>query len=409
MNVFENGGKRFEMTVSSGKSYRLRLLNAAIQSTFMFYVDQHELEVIAMDFVPITPYTTNMVAINIGQRYDVILKANQPSGNYWLRSDNQQPCGNLTNSLDIKGIVHYADAPEAEPTSQAYGYAPSCLDEPLDKLVPIVPWDAGASDTAINEAAVIGPYPGTNLFKWTLSGTTFYAEWDNPTLKSIYEDNTVPDTSGNLAIQVPNLHEWVYVIISTPIPLPHPIHLHGHDFLILAQGLGAYSSAVPLNLKNPPRRDVAVIPADPTRGQAGYLVLAFYTSNPGVWLLHCHIGWVSCFHIKNLYEHQLTIRSTTLWASVFRSSRTSRALPTPSSMAARSKIPARPGPITRTRTTSSPPTLVSKRSVLRCIRQKFLIMQCPASCPLVLRREGEICSQCLYPGNLSLAPDNLMQ
>jgi hypothetical protein len=33
------------------------------------------------------------------------------------------------------------------------------------------------------------------------------------------------------------------------------------------------------------RRDVAMLPA------SGYLVLGFYTDNPGVWLLHCHIGW----------------------------------------------------------------------------------------------------------------------
>lgn len=24
---------------------------------------------------------------------------------------------------------------------------------------------------------------------------------------------------------------------------------------------------------------------------AGYLVIGFPTDNPGVWLLHCHIGW----------------------------------------------------------------------------------------------------------------------
>lgn len=40
-----------------------------------------------------------------------------------------------------------------------------------------------------------------------------------------------------------------------------------------------------LNLDNPPRRDVANLPA------SGYLVIAFLTDNPGVWLMHCHIGW----------------------------------------------------------------------------------------------------------------------
>lgn len=292
LNVWENGGSRFQMSVQSGKSYRLRLVNTAIQSTFMFYVDQHELEVIAMDYVPIQPYTTNTVIINIGQRYDVILKANQPSGNYWMRSDNVELCGNLTNSYDIKAIVHYDDATSAEPTSTAQSYTPVCQDEPYESLVPIVQWNAGAQAQTIDETVVIGPYQGTNLFKWTLDGTTFYSEWSDPTLESIYTNGTIPTTSGTLAIQAPELNQWVYVIIETPIPLLHPIHLHGHDFLILAQGLGTYSSSVALNLQNPPRRDVAVMPANPAQGQSGYLVVAFYTDNPGVWLMHCHIGWV---------------------------------------------------------------------------------------------------------------------
>lgn len=66
----------------------------------------------------------------------------------------------------------------------------------------------------------------------------------------------------------------------------HPIHLHGHDFYVLGQQAAAsYESADQLNFANPIRRDVAMLPA------AGYLVIGFPTDNPGVWLLHCHIGW----------------------------------------------------------------------------------------------------------------------
>ena len=295
MNVFGTTGQRFQWTVESGKSYRIRLVNTAIQSTFVFYVDGHTLSVIAMDFVPITPYQTDSVVINIGQRYDLIMKADQASADYWMRADNQQPCGQLKN-LDIKGIVHYADGPNGspDPSTPPLAYAPTCLDEPSASLVPIVPLTAGAVSQTIEETVVIGPNNGNpNLFKWTLSGTTFYSQWENPTLQSIVNDGTVPDTSGNLAIEVPNLGEWVYVIIETPIPLPHPIHLHGHDFFILAQGLGNYTDATPLNLNNPPRRDVAVMPADPVNNASGFLVVAFETNNPGVWLMHCHIGWVS--------------------------------------------------------------------------------------------------------------------
>lgn len=63
--------------------------------------------------------------------------------------------------------------------------------------------------------------------------------------------------------------------------------LHGHDFAILAQGVGEWDSLDPkpvLSLNNPLRRDVALLEA------TGYLVIAFRTDNPGVWLMHCHIG-----------------------------------------------------------------------------------------------------------------------
>jgi len=40
---------------------------------------------------------------------------------------------------------------------------------------------------------------------------------------------------------------------------------------------------------NPPRRDTVNLPGN------GFVVLAFETDNPGVWILHCHIEW----HLHN--------------------------------------------------------------------------------------------------------------
>ena len=68
--------------------------------------------------------------------------------------------------------------------------------------------------------------------------------------------------------------------------LYHPIHLHGHDFWVLAQEVGTFNLATTkLNLSNPPRRDVAILPGN------GFLAIAFKKDNPGSWLLHCHIAW----------------------------------------------------------------------------------------------------------------------
>jgi hypothetical protein len=55
---------------------------------------------------------------------------------------------------------------------------------------------------------------------------------------------------------------------------------------VIAQGTGVFNAATtPVNLINPPRRDVASLPGN------GYLAMAFKTDNPGSWITHCHIAW----------------------------------------------------------------------------------------------------------------------
>lgn len=80
---------------------------------------------------------------------------------------------------------------------------------------------------------------------------------------------------------LPGSTNWVYIVIESFLPLPHPIHLHGHDSYVLARGGDLYlSSIAELALTNPPRRDTINLPSN------GFVVLAFQTDNPGSWLLH---------------------------------------------------------------------------------------------------------------------------
>ncbi|OCK84645.1 multicopper oxidase [Lepidopterella palustris CBS 459.81] len=279
-------GQRFVLptTFTPGQTYLFRIVNSAIQSTFKFYIDGHSMTVISADFVPIVPYTTDILNINIGQRYMVLVTADQPVGDYWMRADNQDACATTTQATDIKGIVRYIGSPGGTPTTTAYNYTGECVDEPYASLVPYLPLTATNDDVEFQYDVTVAPN-SANLFKWYLSGTTFQSQYDDPTLVHFFENGTAPTYSGNLILDIPNGEEWVYVIIESGVPLPHPIHLHGHDFFILAEGAGSYSTSVALNLDNPPRRDTALLPT------AGYLVLAFETDNPGVWLMHCHIGW----------------------------------------------------------------------------------------------------------------------
>jgi FtsP/CotA-like multicopper oxidase with cupredoxin domain len=64
-------GKHALWTVQPGKKYRFRLINSASQNMWAVHFDNHKMTVIATDWVPVTPYTTEWLNIGIGQRYDV--------------------------------------------------------------------------------------------------------------------------------------------------------------------------------------------------------------------------------------------------------------------------------------------------------------------------------------------------
>lgn len=203
------------------------------------------------------------------------------ASNFWMRAMPQVACSNSGNADDIRGIIYY-DSEPATPTTTGYDYVDACVDEPVSSLVPHVAVSAGAQHyqdlEQVNILAV------SDVILWSLNGTSFNSSWANPTVLQVYNNDT-DYTSNSHVIELDEADQWVYLIVEAQNAVPHPIHLHGHDFFILGQGTGSYNSSNLLSLTNPARRDVAMLLG------SGYLVLAFKTDNPGAWLMHCHIGW----------------------------------------------------------------------------------------------------------------------
>ncbi|KAI2607872.1 multicopper oxidase [Hypoxylon sp. NC1633] len=281
-NVYEDGGARLEVSFTSGTSYRIRLVNGAVDTHFKFSIDNHTLQVIATDLVPIQPYTTTVLNIGMGQRYDIIVQADQAdvADSFWMRAIPQSACSENDNTEDIRGIVTYTDT-ATTPTTTAWDFIDSCEDE-TDNIIPYHVKATGTSSSITTEEAGVAIING--LFRWTLNSTSMLVNWTEPTLLQVVNEITEFESDDSV-IQLSDPNEWVYIVIETDLAVPHPVHLHGHDFSLLAQGTGEYSSDVALNMDNPPRRDTALLPA------GGYLVIGFETDNPGVWLMHCHIGW----------------------------------------------------------------------------------------------------------------------
>lgn len=81
------------------------------------------------------------------------------------------------------------------------------------------------------------------------------------------------------------------------------MHLHGHNFFVLAEGQGTWDGKI-TNYPATQRRDVQIIQQSKDFTTPSYLVIQYDTDNPGVWPFHCHIAWhVSAGLYINAMEH----------------------------------------------------------------------------------------------------------
>lgn len=129
-------GQKYETVFESGKTYLIRLVNVATDGHFQFSIDGHSLTVIATDFVPIVPYTTDSVSLSIAQRIDVLVEANADVGDYWIRGGWVTACSNINNPSNITGILRYDSSSTADPTSTSTVTAStSCGDEPYVRII----------------------------------------------------------------------------------------------------------------------------------------------------------------------------------------------------------------------------------------------------------------------------------
>jgi len=292
------GGKYAVTTLTPGKTHRLRLVNMGINQWVHVGIDNHPFTVIAADFVPVEPFQATSLNIAVGQRYDVIINATQSVGNYWLRVGTGGRCdGPNANAANVGSIIRYAGADNVNPDSIAAEPLPAgCYDET------VVPYVKTKVPQELPEELKLtftdtGGFNGSDLVQWKLNDVPMLIDFNKPTLQTVFEGFTGNQTWGRTenVFEVGNKgHAWQYWVIqqdtATAPPVPHPIHLHGHDFFVLAQKENAVwnGDISALHMDNPVRRDTATLPA------LGYLVLAFESDNPGAWLMHCHIP----FHIS---------------------------------------------------------------------------------------------------------------
>ncbi|KAF8835559.1 laccase [Paxillus ammoniavirescens] len=268
--------------VAPGLRYRFRLIGLSCSPSFNFTIDGHKMTIIEVDGNEVTPVEVDSIPVLAGQRYSVVVSANQPVANYWIRSMNNQANQTFDGGQNM-AILRYAGAPYQDPTSVPGPYELSFDESTLHPLInpgtPGVP-EIGKADVNLNMVVGFLFPPGSFLIN-----NVSWSPPPMPVLLQILSGARRPSEllpSGSVYELPPNkVVEISFSITGTGPGAPHPMHLHGHAFDVVRVA----GNSTP-NFVNPVRRDVVS-----TGTPVDNVTIRFVTDNPGPWFLHCHIDW----------------------------------------------------------------------------------------------------------------------
>lgn len=212
-----------------GKTHRLRLINAGAEALQRFSIDGHNMTVVANDFVAVEPYETRVVTLGIGQRADVLVKADGTLDAYWMRANISMGCSLATRG-DAVAAIYYDDSDGGEGDGGDggnHGNANATIPLPLPRSMP---WDLPDPGTCANDdLALTRPRMrlalpeadrvfsmdvrlfsnATNHTLWAFDGVDYRGNYNSPTLLMSHLGNTsfarqwnVRDTGGARSVRV---------------------------------------------------------------------------------------------------------------------------------------------------------------------------------------------------------------
>ncbi|CAI6333976.1 unnamed protein product [Periconia digitata] len=294
----------------SGKRHLLRLINSGAEGLQHFTIDNHEFLVVELDFVSIIPFKTNKITLSPGQRANIVVQGTgKPSDAVWMRTDIDPVCATATNPK-TRAIILYETADHgAIPNTTATPYtAVGCTTYELSQTTPVYAIAPPPKPATHIDLDITVGVNDTGHTQWYMNGSPFRADINQALLARA--------AVGDTAFERPEWNVYNFGSNSSVRMLmrnyhisPHPMHLHGHDFWVLAEGHGEWDGSV-VNPSNPIRRDThQVLPM--VDDKPGYAVIEWEQDNPGIWAFHCHIFSHSSlgFYI-NILERQADIQDT---------------------------------------------------------------------------------------------------
>ncbi|KAK9047226.1 hypothetical protein V6N11_053076 [Hibiscus sabdariffa] len=337
----------FRMQVQYGNTYLLRIVNAAMNEEKFFAIMNHTLTVVARDASYVQNFTTDYILISPGQTMDVLVVANQNTGQYYMATrpfsdSSAPPVDYITTGVfdyinSMGGLnASFITLPAENDTNAANNFTTQLRNTNITQNPPLnVPTDAEIS-TRLYIAIAGNTLPcntsqcvNTFRFAASLNNVSFVLPridilqaYYNTSITGVFTEdfplsppefyNFTGDLSSLNTAALPgtkvvmlNYGDGVEIVLQETQTGPggsHPIHLHGYSFYWVGSGTGNFNNQTDpttYNLVDPPLINTVHVPG------RSWVALRFFADNPGVWFMHCHFdrhaswGMDTVFIVRN--------------------------------------------------------------------------------------------------------------
>ncbi|XP_057523705.1 laccase-17-like [Amaranthus tricolor] len=328
----------FKLNVKPGKTYLLRLINAALNDELFFSIANHTLTIVDVDAVYVKPFEADTIIITPGQTTNVLLKTktNHPNANFLMMARPYVTGNGTFDNSTVAGILEYhypkpspsikklplfkPELPALRDTSFVTNFTnklkslansqfPANVPKHVDKNFfftvglgtnpcPKNQTCQGPSNTTMFAAAVNNisfVMPSKALLQAHFlhqSQNVYTTDFPSSPLIPFNYTGTPPNNTmvidGTKVVVLPYNTSVELVLQDTSIlgAESHPLHLHGFNFYVVGQGFGNFDpkkDPAKYNLVDPVERNTIGVPA------GGWVAIRFLADNPGVWFMHCHL------------------------------------------------------------------------------------------------------------------------
>ncbi|KAG4985947.1 hypothetical protein AAZX31_12G115100 [Glycine max] len=314
----------YKLDVQPGKTYLLRIINAALNEELFFKIAGHELTVVEVDAVYTKPLKTDTIVIAPGQTTNVLLTTKHATGKYLVAASPFMDAPIAVDNKTATATLHYLGTLGSTittltsmPPKNATPVATTFIDSlrslnskehparvPLKidhNLLFTVSLGVNPCATCVNNSRVVADINNVTFVmpKISLLQAHFFK------IKGVFTDDfpgnppvvynfTGTQPSNLKTMKGTRVYRLAYnstvqlVLQDTGMITPenHPIHLHGFNFFVVGRGQGNFNPTKDpkkFNLVDPVERNTVGVPA------GGWTAIRFRADNPGVWFMHCHL------------------------------------------------------------------------------------------------------------------------